>query len=76
MFVRFVTNLTDILMKTYTISERSLKNFLSYAYDMGKNSGDNVHLEVVKNEVLKMVQDNAAYFKALEADLKPKLHED
>lgn len=69
-------NLTDILMKTYTISERSLKNFLSYAYDMGKNSGDNVHLEVVKNEVLKMVQDNAAYFKALEADLKPKLHED
>ena len=43
---------------------------------MGKNSGDNVHLEVVKNEVLKMVQDNAAYFKALEADLKPKFHED
>jgi hypothetical protein len=76
MFVRFVMNLTDILMKTYTISERSLKNFLSYAYDMGKNSGDDVHLEVVKNEVLKMVQDNAAYFKALEADLKPKLHED
>ena len=64
------------LMKTYTISERSLKNFLSYAYDMGKNSGDNVHLEVVKNEVLKMVLDNDAYFKALEEDLKPKFHED
>ena len=43
---------------------------------MGKNSGDNVHLEIVKNEVLKMVLDNDAYFKALEEDLKPKFHED
>ena len=43
---------------------------------MGTESGDNVHLEYVKNEVIKMVQDNDAYFKALEADLKPKLHED
>tara|TARA_R110002124_G_scaffold259016_1_gene424825 strand:- start:592 stop:783 length:192 start_codon:yes stop_codon:yes gene_type:complete len=63
-------------MTTYTISQKSLNNFLKFAYNMGKNSGDNVHLEIVKNEVLKMVLDNDAYFKALEEDLKPKFHED
>ena len=71
-------------MKTYNISERSLLNFLEYAYKMGKTADFNCliaiskddNFRVVKNEVLKMVQDNAAYFKALEEDLKPKFHED
>lgn len=62
-------------VKTYTISEKSLKNFLSYAFDMGQYNDKN-YLEQVKNHVLQMVKDNDEYFKALEEDLKPKFHED
>jgi len=76
MFVRFVMNLTDILMKTYTISERSLRNFLKYAYELGTTNHMLDQLDYVQNEVIKMVNDNDTYFKELEKDLKPKLDED
>ena len=67
MFVRFVMNLTDILMKTYTISERSLRNFLKYAYELGTTNHMLDQLDYVQNEVIKM---------ELEKDFKPKLDED
>tara|TARA_R110000824_G_scaffold1953_1_gene9553 strand:- start:235 stop:465 length:231 start_codon:yes stop_codon:yes gene_type:complete len=76
MFVRFVMNLTDILMRTYTISERSLRNFLKYAYELGTTNHMLDQLDYVQNEVIKMVNDNDTYFKELEKDLKPKLDED
>ena len=76
MFVRFVMNLTDILMKTYTISERSLRNFLKYAYELGTTNHMLDQLDYVQNEVIKMVNDNDTYFKELEKDFKPKLDED
>ena len=76
MFVRFVMNLTDILMKTYTISERSLRNFLKYAYELGTTNHMLNQLDYVQNEVIKMVNDNDTYFKELEKDFKPKLDED
>ena len=76
MFVRFVMNLTDILMRTYTISERSLRNFLKYAYELGTTNHMLDQLDYVQNEVIKMVNDNDTYFKELEKDFKPKLDED
>jgi hypothetical protein len=76
MFVRFVMNLKDILMRTYTISERSLRNFLKYAYELGTTNHMLDQLDYVQNEVIKMVNDNDTYFKELEKDLKPKLDED
>ena len=69
-------NLTDILMRTYTISERSLRNFLKYAYELGTTNHMLDQLDYVQNEVIKMVNDNDTYFKELEKDLKPKLDED
>ena len=72
------------LMKTYNISERSLLNFLDYAFKSGKietyNSllpiSEDEGFKVVKTQVFNMVEDNDAYFKALHEDLKPKFHED
>ena len=74
--VRFVTNQTKLIMKTYTISERSLRNFLKYAYELGTTNHMLDQLDYVQNEVIKMVNDNDTYFKELDEDLKPKFDED
>jgi hypothetical protein len=58
MFVRFVMNLTDILMNNlYNLSERSLKNFyINYSLCIWARIAATsvyLYLEVVKNEVLR-----------------------